>query len=324
MWIPIRPAEQMGKFRLHDWNDIRLLIAVAERGGFAGAAAVLGVDQSTVSRRITAMESAIGRPLFTRKRSGASPTAAGEALLERARLVEAASAEFETAMNGLSAMPAPAVTVGAGDGLLTYTIIPALLKDAAKELPLDRSLVRDGIPPLAFAALPAKADVSVIVTNPGDVPQVRGAVRVKRVGTVHLVPVATEAFLADHPCPSRFEDLARLPLLDIDVYRHLRAMEDWNGLVSTREGGADIVAPNTPALEAPLLAGKGVTILPPYSVLYGTGLTRLDVTAPRLTLSLWLVAHEDALREPSVRLVYDLLASMFQTSPWFRESCIAS
>lgn len=67
----------MSKFDLRDWNDVRLVVACAEHGSFAAAAVALGLDQTTVSRRIGVMEAAIGRPLFTRRRSGATPTPAG-------------------------------------------------------------------------------------------------------------------------------------------------------------------------------------------------------------------------------------------------------
>lgn len=314
----------MGKFNLHDWNDIRLLIAVAERGGFAGAGAALGMDQTTVSRRIGAMEAAIGRPLFTRRRSGATPTTAGLALLERARMVEMASREFLTAMNGLSVLPAPTVTIAASDGLLTYTIIPALLGNSTMDLPLDRSLIRKDLPALAFAALPGKGDITVLATNPGELPQVRGAVRVRRVGTMHFVPVASVKFVAEHPNLTHFDDLKAQPLIDVGIYQAIRALEDWNGLVASKTDGAEIVVPSTPAMYSPLLAGKGVTILPPYSVLYEKRLAALNLAPPPLAVSLWLIAHEDALREPAVRDVYDLLAQMFQASPWFREACISA
>lgn len=312
----------MGNFNLRDWNDVRLLIAVAEHGGFAGAGMALGMDQTTVSRRIGAMESAIGRPLFTRRRSGATPTAAGLALLERARAVETASRDFLTAMNGLSVLPPPTVTIASSDGMLTYTLIPALLGNTGTELPLDRSLIRKELPALAFAAFPDKGDITLLATDPGEVPQVRGAVRVRRIGTLHFVPMAHTGFAAAHPGLVRFDDLRHQPLIDIEVYRSMRALEDWNALVAAKPDGAEIVAASTPAIYSPLLAGKGVTILPPYSMLYEKRLARLDLTPPPLAAALWLVAHEDALREPAVRDVYDLLARMFLASPWFRETCM--
>lgn len=309
----------MGQFRLHDWNDVRLIIACAEHKSFAAAAAAMGIDQTTVSRRIGNMEAAIGRPLFTRRKSGASPTPAGEALLARARAMAALADDFEGAMQGLTKFQSPKVTVAASEGLLTYTLIPALMGQDKHELPLDRSLVRNELPKLAFTTAPAKADISIMATSPGDLPKVGGAVHVRRVGTMNFIPVASREFLHELRGISSFDDLAQLPLLDIGIYRAIRGLDAWNGLVASKQGEGVQVSSNTPKLQRPLLGGEGVSILPDYSTLYENRLEAVGVDAPSLAVSLWLVSHEDTLREPSVRELYDLLAGMFTTSAWYRE-----
>jgi len=311
----------MSSFRLHDWNDVRLIIACASRGSFAGAASELGLDQTTVSRRISVIEAAIGRPLFNRRRSGASPTPAGVALLERALRMQAAADEFEGALQGLSTFPSPKVTVSASEGLLTYTLIPALLGHKKAELPLDPSIIRSDLPDLAFTTASDKADISVIATSPGDLPRLKGAVRVRRVGTMHFVPVASQSFLKRLPPLHHFDDLIDQPLLDIGIYHAIRGLDGWNSLISSRKnrGDAVLIAPTTPKLQQPLLSGKGVSLLPDYSTLYEPGLVRLDLDAPPMGVSLWLVSHEDTLREPAVRELYDLMAAMFLASSWYRE-----
>jgi DNA-binding transcriptional LysR family regulator len=309
----------MSQFRLHDWNDVRLIIACAEHRSFAAAAVAMGVDQTTVSRRISNMEAAIGRPLFTRRKSGASPTAAGEALLERARAMAVLIGDFEGAMQGLTSFKTPKVTVAASEGLLTYTLIPALMGRDMHELPLDRSLVKSDLPKLAFSTTPAKADISVMATSPGDLPRVTGAVHVRRVGTMNFVPVASRDFLHQLRGVSSFDDLAELPLLDIGIYRAIRGLDPWNGLVAGKDGEGVSVAPNTPKLQRPLLGGEGISILPDYSTLYEKQLEVVDVPTPSMAVSLWLVSHEDTLREPSVRELYDLLAGMFTASAWYRD-----
>ena len=309
----------MGQFRLHDWNDVRLIIACAEHRSFAAAATAMGIDQTTVSRRIANMEAAIGRPLFTRRRSGATPTPAGEALLERARAMEALADDFEGAMQGLTSFQTPKVTVAASEGLLTYTLIPALMGQDKHELPLDRRLVTTHMPKLAFTTASGKADISVMATSPGDLPRVSGAVHVRRVGTMNFVPVASRDFLHEMRGISSFDDLAELPLLDIGIYRAIRGLDAWNGLVAGKQGGDVTVASNTPKLQRPLLGGEGISILPDYSTLYEHRLAAVDVEVPSMAVSLWLVSHEDTLREPSVRELYDLLAGMFTASAWYRE-----
>ncbi|MCB9699655.1 MAG: LysR family transcriptional regulator [Alphaproteobacteria bacterium] len=70
------------------WDDLRTLLAVARRGTLAAASADLGVDASTVHRRLAALEQALGTRLFDRDPRGYRLTAVGESLLPRAVEVE--------------------------------------------------------------------------------------------------------------------------------------------------------------------------------------------------------------------------------------------
>jgi DNA-binding transcriptional LysR family regulator len=67
------------------WDEVRLFLAVAESGSLSGAARKLRIGQPTVSRRLAALEHAMGATLFRRSVEGASLTAAGERLLVPAR-----------------------------------------------------------------------------------------------------------------------------------------------------------------------------------------------------------------------------------------------
>ena len=64
-----------------DWADLELFLAVARGGSLAAAAATLRVDSSTVHRRITSLEGALGTRLFARSPRGYALTNAGHDLL---------------------------------------------------------------------------------------------------------------------------------------------------------------------------------------------------------------------------------------------------
>lgn len=309
----------MAGFRLHDWNDARVLLACAEHGSFAAAAIALGLDQSTVSRRITLLEQAAGRPLFHRRRSGASPTTAGHALVERARMALAAVGDFEATLEAMAEMAPTMVTIGASEGLLSYTLIPVLLGNSATPQPLDSSLIRKPLPNLAFTTHLARADIAIVATAQGDIPPVKGAMRVRRVGNMHFAPVAGRALLdSQTDAITSFADLAAHPLLDIAIYRPIRSLDHWNEMVADNDDDRVILTPNSRTMHQFLVEGRGVGILPSYSSLYDDRIVVLDLALPRLEISLWLVAHEDKLREPAVRDLYDTLADIFPKSPWFR------
>jgi DNA-binding transcriptional LysR family regulator len=73
-----------------DWDDLRYFLRAVEAGTMAGAARALGVERTTVARRLTALEQALGTPLVLRNLEGIELTPPGEALLPLAREVERA------------------------------------------------------------------------------------------------------------------------------------------------------------------------------------------------------------------------------------------
>ena len=82
---------------MFDWNDLRYLVAVAEQGSTLKAGRALRVSQTTVARRVAALEEALGLALFERRSAGYALTADGEALLRHARQVSAAAEQFTQA-----------------------------------------------------------------------------------------------------------------------------------------------------------------------------------------------------------------------------------
>ena len=84
---------------MFDWNDLRHFLAVARTGSTLAAGNALRVSQTTVARRITALEAALGVMLFERRQSGYALTPAGEALLAHAEAVDGAAANFADAAN---------------------------------------------------------------------------------------------------------------------------------------------------------------------------------------------------------------------------------
>jgi DNA-binding transcriptional LysR family regulator len=70
------------------WDDRRINKAIGEGGGLAGAATALGVNHSTISRRLSSVEKILGATLFDRRRSGYVPTAAGADMIALGERVE--------------------------------------------------------------------------------------------------------------------------------------------------------------------------------------------------------------------------------------------
>ncbi len=77
-----------------DWNDLRYLLAAARAGTLAGAARSLGVEHTTIGRRLTALERALGGSLVLRRPDGLVLTAMGTRVLEAAEQVEGAISQM--------------------------------------------------------------------------------------------------------------------------------------------------------------------------------------------------------------------------------------
>jgi len=83
-----------------DWDDLHSFLAIARTGSLSGAARELGVRQSTMSRRLAALEQRAGARLLSRTPSGYTLTALGEAVLGNAERMEAEAIAIERAVAG--------------------------------------------------------------------------------------------------------------------------------------------------------------------------------------------------------------------------------
>ncbi|MEH6577722.1 MAG: LysR family transcriptional regulator [Amphritea sp.] len=85
---------------MNDWDDIRFFLAVAREGSVSGAAKVLGVNHSTVSRRIQGLEGKHGVRLFNRQRDGYEMSESADAIFDQALAIEAQSQQISRTLFG--------------------------------------------------------------------------------------------------------------------------------------------------------------------------------------------------------------------------------
>src|SRR5271168_1158251 len=93
------------------WDEFRLVKSIADARSLAGAAERLGVNQSTVYRRLAALEAAVGARLFDRSRAGYEPTSAGEDMIALAATMAASIIEFERRIAGRDVKPTGELSV---------------------------------------------------------------------------------------------------------------------------------------------------------------------------------------------------------------------
>jgi DNA-binding transcriptional LysR family regulator len=111
-----------------DWDQVRVFLAVARAGQLAGAAARLGFDVSTVSRRIDRLEAELATHLFDRTREGTVLTAAAEAMLPAAEDMERGLAQFAAAVDAIETTAEGLVRITAPPGVADAFVAPLLAR----------------------------------------------------------------------------------------------------------------------------------------------------------------------------------------------------
>ncbi len=110
------------------WDDVRIFLAVHRNRTLAAAAVRLGIDTSTVSRRLAAFEADLGDRLFERTREGLVPARAAERVLAAAEAMEAAHALLMREASDLERLPEGVVRISTAPGISSVFIAPALVR----------------------------------------------------------------------------------------------------------------------------------------------------------------------------------------------------
>ncbi|WP_374574937.1 LysR family transcriptional regulator [Phenylobacterium sp.] len=111
---------------MFDWNDLRAFLSVARGGSTLAASRALGVNQTTVARRVEALEQALGLKLFERGQTGSRLTEAGRDLVGEAEKVEAAAQGFASRASAHVRGMAGSIRLTANELIAQLMVTPAL------------------------------------------------------------------------------------------------------------------------------------------------------------------------------------------------------
>ncbi|WP_406195134.1 LysR family transcriptional regulator [Kitasatospora sp. NBC_01560] len=278
-------------------DDLRYLLAVARTGRLVSAADALGVDHTTVSRRITALEKTLGARLMERGTEGWGLTEAGRAVAESARAVEEALVRVVDAVSGQDAPSLHGtVRVSAPDGFGTVFATPALARVRRYHPRLRAELITAT---RQLSLRPAGFDLALAIGRP---PR-------SRLVTEHLTDYALglyagAEYLARCGAPGSVAELREHPLIfyiesmlqvgDLDIERHLPG-------VTPAFSSTNVFA----QLEATRL-GAGIGVLPAF-LAERAGLRRLLPDEVDIRLPIVLAVRREAVSHPAVRAVRDAL-----------------
>jgi len=289
----------------YDWNDLRYFLACARAGSLAAAGRALKVDQTTVGRRLAALEEALGARLFERKLDGFSLTGTGERLLETAQTVEQAAIDLERRATGADARLEGVVRVATSETLSATFLAGELVALHRAHPGIEVQLVTGTT---SLNLLKREADISLRV---GQRPTHQSLI-VRRLGVIAWGIFATEDYLGRHPpaekgAEERFEG-HDLVMLDDELSQIPPAR--W---LAERAAGARIAMRTNSILTAAAAArgGWGLAALPTFC---RGGSPELVPARPALItpIDVWLVVHPDLQHTGRVRAVLDHLASAME------------
>ena len=275
------------------WDEFRLVKAIADTRSLAGAAARLGLNHSTVFRRLAALEGTVGSPLFERSRSGYDLTAAGEEMTALANVMADSIVEFERRVAGRDVKPTGRLKVTTVDAI-GQRFLPAILAQFQAQNP---GVVTELIVSERELNLSQRdADVAIRVTN--EPPEtlvgrrictVRWAVYGRRGGTGEAgwTPAGETPFIGfagdfGPPLGRRWIEATVRP-------------DRLAARVNSMHIALELVA-----------AGFGEAPLPCYLGDQNPALERLGATLRDWDLGLWILTHSDLRRSARVRAFMDL------------------
>lgn len=117
-----------------DWDDLRHVLAIARAGSLGGAARVLGLNASSVYRRLQALETTLGVRVFERLRSGYQLTAHGRVLAESAARIETEALAAERRIAGADQRLSGSIRVSTSEPIGLY-LLPDCLREFAERYP---------------------------------------------------------------------------------------------------------------------------------------------------------------------------------------------
>jgi len=290
-----------GNDPLRDWADIRLFLAILDRGSLVAAAEHLNLTQPSVGRRLAAMEKRFGTPLFVRAGRRMQLTDSGVAILDSARRMEREMLAIERSLEVQSTALCGEVTISATEGTGTEWLTPVLL-DFHAQYP--EILLKVQIENRAVDLIRREADIALRLGQP-----VQPDLIAKRLVTVGFGLYASKAYLRNAPPLESLEDLRAHQLVGLQpLGPSMQAAALFP--VEPVPASQYVYATNSSqALISAVQAGFGIGILSHRWAGIAGRLTRVLPDYTAAAIDLWLVTHEELRHSARIRAVFDFIAA---------------
>lgn len=279
-------------------DQLMAFLAVIREGNTVAAARRLSLDHSTVSRRLSALEAALGTRLFDRSPRGLAPTAAATALLGNAERVERELIMAAGSVGQRDTQISGSVRLATPEMFGTHLVAPHIpeLRERFPDLMLELA------PETRTISLSRReADIAITVRQPP-----RGRLIARRLVDYRLGLYASPAYLDRHP-PIRL----RTDLSQHNFVSYVDELLDFPELLAINQAKLDgkIVfrSSSSAAQQAAVAAGTGIGMLHVFAAQPDSRLQRVLADEIEARRTYWLVFHSDLQRVPRIRAVTDFL-----------------
>ncbi|MFC3172630.1 LysR family transcriptional regulator [Novosphingobium bradum] len=280
-----------------DWDDLRLFLAIARAGRLVGAGRALGLDHTTVARRLGALEGAVGARLFERNPRGVTLTDAGHLLVDHAERIEGEVAAAANHLSGTDARVSGAVRLATPEAFGTWLVAPEVHRLHAAHPELRLELAPE---PQLVSLAKREADVAVLLNRPQAGPIIARRLTEYRLGLyaarryVETAGPITAERLSDHPFAGYIDDRIDAPELRFlgEVAADARPVFRSTSIA---------------AQHAAVAGGLGLGVLHVFAADADPALVRLLPDQIEIRRAYWLAIHADQQRLPRVRAVVDFL-----------------
>src|SRR6202522_4696702 len=278
-----------------DWDDVRYFLAVARGGSVRAAAERIGVNHSTVLRRIAQLEERLGVHMFEKLPSGYRLTAAGEEVLEFADQMEASSHLLETRVFGRDQSVRGLLRVTLTPILATHLLIPDFADFARLHPDIEMEILSSG----DLANLTNReADVAIrVVYDRKSLPlNLHGLKGPELFGGVYMSRDRLAAWRAGAPDPIRW------------IVISMHGIPEWGSEGEVRATGAPFRTTDGEAQIVAVPQGLGMAALPCFVGDADPLLVRVPGTDLHMYGTLWLLTQGETRKTKRVRLFTEVVS----------------
>ncbi len=287
---------------MSNWDDFRFFLAVARQGSLSGAAKTLGVNHSTVSRRITALEKNHGVRLFNRVRDGYAMNDAAFSIYEQAILLETQSLQISRSLFAQDTRLVGPINITMPHDVFEYCLADELAQ---------------------FTRLHPQIELNLLVSK-----QIRNLASLEADLAIRLTSTPPEYLVGKKVAQLQHAIYAPKQLnlnenVGLVVWQGESQLPSW-ALTHFPNAHIALKVDDLTAMYAAVKAGFGIARMPCYlpdSIMDKT-VTRLDIKLAQSNWGLWVLNHVDLRKTARVQQLRAFLISALQKKQGLFEGAI--